>query len=288
MDFDSLQFGANSPSVDEADEVADEVVDAVVVEDPKEKPKPKPAKKPKKAVKKEAEKKPTPEVRSKKKSKPKPATPEQPQAPSKPKKAVEPIEDSKRLQPAVPPAPTVPPVAPVAPMPESSPVLGDVEEELAEVQSESLVDEDEADPIFGLKCKICDTRVHVRQSKIGTNVECPMCFTDIPVVEPAGGLGGLKRKPKPDGKAKPQKQATPTAKTEDDGTFKLADEFERPPVDYSLEEGYGLSPVENDLLAAPIDLPDPELEEEAESTESKNAALGPASKTVRDLSLIHI
>ena len=239
LDFDALKFGAKSSALDGSNET----VDAAVAEEPK------PARKHKKPAKKVG-KKPKAEVRRKEKPKrEKPAASEQPPVASKPKKEREPTREPKRPIASAPPA-------------SKSADLGNVEKELTKVRNKSAVDEDEADPIFGVKCKICDTRVHVRESKIGSNVECPMCFTQIPVKEPLGGRKAKKTAANKTASKNAAKKETTVASNSDDGTFKLSDEFDRPPVDYSLEEGYGLSPVENDLLSAPIDLTDAELDED--------------------------
>lgn len=38
-----------------------------------------------------------------------------------------------------------------------------------------------ADDIYGIKCKICDTRIHVNIAQNGENIECPMCYSDVEV-----------------------------------------------------------------------------------------------------------
>lgn len=37
------------------------------------------------------------------------------------------------------------------------------------------------DDVFGIKCHVCDTRIHVRPDQVGGTVECPDCFTVIEV-----------------------------------------------------------------------------------------------------------
>ena len=37
------------------------------------------------------------------------------------------------------------------------------------------------DDIYGIKCKICDTRIHVNISQNGEVIECPMCYSDVQV-----------------------------------------------------------------------------------------------------------
>lgn len=37
------------------------------------------------------------------------------------------------------------------------------------------------DDIYGIKCKICDTRIHVNISQNGESIECPMCYSDVKV-----------------------------------------------------------------------------------------------------------
>lgn len=37
--------------------------------------------------------------------------------------------------------------------------------------------------VIGVKCSVCDTRIHAREEQVGTQVECPVCFTMITVVD---------------------------------------------------------------------------------------------------------
>lgn len=38
-----------------------------------------------------------------------------------------------------------------------------------------------AEDIYGIKCKICDTRIHVNIAHNGENIQCPICYSDVKV-----------------------------------------------------------------------------------------------------------
>lgn len=99
--------------------------------------------------------------------------------------------------------------------------------------------------VFGIKCTVCDTRVHARKSQIGTEVECPICFSKVKVIAPAGQTSlswekrtGINRSSKP-GQNKSHIVA--------DDELKLSDPIELPKVE--IDPAWGLAPVEDDLLA---------------------------------------
>lgn len=53
-----------------------------------------------------------------------------------------------------------------------------------------------ADNVIGITCHVCDTRIHVKKEQIGTQVECPDCFVQVPIHDPKTrkkhwGRGGL-------------------------------------------------------------------------------------------------
>ncbi len=37
------------------------------------------------------------------------------------------------------------------------------------------------DDIWGIKCNVCDTRVHVNKHQVGTDIECPICYSTLHV-----------------------------------------------------------------------------------------------------------
>lgn len=45
------------------------------------------------------------------------------------------------------------------------------------------VGDGDGDDVMGILCSVCDTRIHVRRDKVGTRVECPVCFVQVPVVD---------------------------------------------------------------------------------------------------------
>ena len=125
---------------------------------------------------------------------------------------------------------------------------------------EKLPTKEEADPNAPLKiegleglyggysahsitCRICDSLIHIEAEKIGTTIECPECFTKIPIAPPA------KRKLQ-----KPIWQQTATAQTSDNTTgnsdddeLKLSDPIEKPKIE--IDPSFGLDGPSEDLLA---------------------------------------
>lgn len=44
-----------------------------------------------------------------------------------------------------------------------------------------------ADDIYGVKCKVCDTRIHVNIDQAGLTIECPICYSEVLVDLPKTG-----------------------------------------------------------------------------------------------------
>ncbi|MEL7496060.1 MAG: hypothetical protein AAFN77_00515 [Planctomycetota bacterium] len=71
-------------------------------------------------------------------------------------------------------------------------LVDDVLEEVADKPADDpnapiKLDDDDThlhDDVIGVTCSICDTRIHVRQHQIGTEVECPVCFVKVRVYDP--------------------------------------------------------------------------------------------------------
>ncbi|MEM7785343.1 MAG: hypothetical protein AAF623_18495, partial [Planctomycetota bacterium] len=42
------------------------------------------------------------------------------------------------------------------------------------------------DAVYGIECRVCETRIHVRPSQVGDYVKCPVCFTKVLVTDPHG------------------------------------------------------------------------------------------------------
>jgi DNA-directed RNA polymerase subunit RPC12/RpoP len=112
--------------------------------------------------------------------------------------------------------------------------------------------------VYGIKCKVCDTRIHVRPDQSGQQVECPECFSKVLVSPP-------QKNPKPaqrwvkEGRDK-------TAKKDDE--LKLSDPVTRPPIEVDLS--YGLSAPDVDLLA-PKQSASPDVEIDAGDSEIRLA-----------------
>ena len=100
---------------------------------------------------------------------------------------------------------------------------------------------EDADDVFGLKCSICDTRIHVRRDQIGSGVECPVCFSEVKVTQPAS-------------QSSPSNPwSTPSQEPDVEDELKLEDPVEISDEDYGIKPDYGLEPVEKDLLQPIVD-----------------------------------
>ncbi|MFK7765918.1 MAG: hypothetical protein AB8B55_01660 [Mariniblastus sp.] len=100
------------------------------------------------------------------------------------------------------------------------------------------------DDVYGIKCNICDTRIHVRPEQAGTHIKCPECFSKV-LVKPSSEVKTKPPKWVQDGRG----QST----NEPEEELKLSDPIERPEID----ESFGLAPVTDDMLA-----PKPKIREE--------------------------
>lgn len=118
--------------------------------------------------------------------------------------------------------------------------------------------------VYGVKCNICDTRIHVRPEQAGTHVKCPECYSEVYV-------------PKPEPTDKPTQRWVKEGrgrdtKTDSGDELKLSDPIERPKIDYNVDESYGLEAPAEDLLAPKpkhdgSDIPELEiLDDSAETT----------------------
>ncbi len=108
------------------------------------------------------------------------------------------------------------------------------------------IDDTDLSKVFGIKCNICDTRIHVSESEIGTQVECPVCFSRVKVM-------ARESKPKSAARWMPA-PLVPTghsnsAKFGDVDELRLSPPVERPPVEFLIDPSFGLAPVADDLLA---------------------------------------
>lgn len=117
---------------------------------------------------------------------------------------------------------------------------------MAPLQVEGITaDEIDVDDLYGVKCPICDTRIHVTPDKVATQIECPICYSPVEVNPPS-------KKPRyRPGWNQPKSNVD---SGHDSGELKLSDPIARPKVEHVIEPGWGLPDVEEDLLA-PLDPP---------------------------------
>ena len=98
------------------------------------------------------------------------------------------------------------------------------------------------DDVYGVKCHVCDTRIHVKPSQAGTEVECPICYVKVHVAAP--------KKPKVD-KNKWRQNERPKKshiRTDDEEFLKK----NNPPEELDaveIDESIGFAPETEDLLA---------------------------------------
>ena len=127
-----------------------------------------------------------------------------------------------------------------------------------------------------ITCRVCDSLIHIEADKIGTTIECPECFTKIPIDPPA------KRKSQ-----KPIWQQPTSPKTNDSSKgntdndeLKLSEPIEKPKID--IDPTYGLDGPSEDLLAPKkppaAEQPSDELilEPEDDSDEADPQAVAPS------------
>ena len=99
--------------------------------------------------------------------------------------------------------------------------------------------------VFGIKCHVCDTRIHVRPKQIGTEVECPICYSKVKVRPPEDSTSlswaDREREAEESSAGKTKSHIVP------DEELKLSAPIERPKPE--IDPSWGLAPVEDDLLA---------------------------------------
>ena len=99
------------------------------------------------------------------------------------------------------------------------------------------------DSAHSITCRICDSLIHIESDKIGTTIECPECFTKIPIDPPAKRKT---QKPIWQQPTTPQANNTVVEPTDDD-ELRLSDPIEKPKID--IDPSYGLDGPSEDLLA---------------------------------------
>ncbi len=104
----------------------------------------------------------------------------------------------------------------------------------APLKIEGLEAVGDVDQVFGLKCEVCDTRIHVNLDQVDSTVQCPVCFSNVAVTRP------VKRPKSPWGQPESKMEAGDELASQDAG--------ELPPAEEEIKPGYGLEPVDEDLL----------------------------------------
>lgn len=130
----------------------------------------------------------------------------------------------------------------------------------APLKIDGISDRISHESVFGIKCPVCDSHIHVTPDQIGSNVECPECFTSLPVKRPQTS----KKKPR-------WRQHQPEkSHIRADDELALSDPIERPKIDYNVDPSFGLDEVTDDLLTPRRSADD--LEEQSETTTDEPAA----------------
>lgn len=128
----------------------------------------------------------------------------------------------------------------------------------APLKIDGISDRISHESVFGIKCPVCDSHIHVTPDQIGSNVECPECFTSLPVKRPQES----KKKPR-------WRQHQPEkSHIRSDDELALSDPIERPKIDYNVDPSYGLDNVTDDLLTPRRSADDPDEQSEATSDDS--------------------
>ncbi len=101
------------------------------------------------------------------------------------------------------------------------------------------------DNIVGVKCKVCDTRIHVNIDQNGETIECPMCYSEVEIVF-HGQIQGINYNMP----ISPQKQREENSKPKNEAPTPSHNLDKLPEFDNSP---LTLAPIENDAL--PGELP---------------------------------
>lgn len=115
------------------------------------------------------------------------------------------------------------------------------EDELLKIEglNSELVDVDE---LYGISCHVCDTRIHVTPDKVGKDVECPICFTQVTVEKGPRELD-----------SKPEWMSPSHYKRE-----KAKDEEEKEYLEYDDDAPLKLKPVEPETIKPPAQVSTPQ------------------------------
>ena len=138
----------------------------------------------------------------------------------------------------------------------------------APLKIDGISDHISHDSVFGIKCSVCDTHIHVTPDQIGSHIECPECFTTLLVKRPQAS------KKKANSRWR-QHQPEKSHLLPDD-ELALSDPVERPRIDYNIDPSFGLEEVTDDLLTPRQSAEDPEEQPETKQVESGTKGIDPA------------
>ncbi len=131
------------------------------------------------------------------------------------------------------------------------------------------------DDVYGIKCQVCDTRIHVKPTQAGTEVKCPICYVKVPVAPP--------KKPKEDkNKWRQTKREEKSQIRTDDEEFLKKDKPSEDLVAEEVDESLGFAPETEDLLAPRV-APDAEQATENADQNDNELSLEPLALDDDDL-----
>ncbi len=114
--------------------------------------------------------------------------------------------------------------------------------DLGPLQVDGITDDEiDVDDLYGVKCSVCDTRIHITPDKVGSQIECPICFSPVIVNPPSE-----RPRYRPDWN---QPKSNSSRDENEAGELRLSEPIQRPKVEHFIEPGFGLPDVETDLLA---------------------------------------
>jgi DNA-directed RNA polymerase subunit RPC12/RpoP len=181
------------------------------------------------------------------------------------------------------------PVETVTPEPKNDPLFSDAENQTetpaipldpkdpfevdheAPLKIDGISDQISYDSVFGIKCSVCDTHIHVTPEQIGSNIECPECFTTLLVKRPQAS------KKKANSRWRQHQPEKSQIRPGDE--LALSDPVERPKIDYNIDPSFGLEEVTDDLLTPRQSAEDLEEQPETKQVDSATKHVDPAPFT---------
>ncbi len=182
-------------------------------------------------------------------SAPKTSPPGAGQAPARP--------DSPTRGASTPPSPGSPPAQPVPELEDLSlddlPGKGNLgtislpDDELAPLSIDGISNNGvNFDGLYGIKCQVCDTRIHVTDEQLGKSIECPICYTKVkvtPRTRPRNEKSFI------DPNASGDSNDSNAASGSTGGDLTLEAPVQRSPTRTILDPDVGLPSVEQDMLS---------------------------------------